>query len=121
MTTKFISPTKLQEAWRVSRTFLWRMEKAGLIEPFYIFSRKLYRKNEVERVEGMIERGELRAALRGAAGSNKRTSFITRPTSMSPDGNTHRGHSSKAKDDVPVISTNSPSRANSNNASEKAK
>lgn len=64
---KFIAPEKLTDAWDVSQTFLWRLEKAGLIQPFYIHSRKLYRIEDVRRIEGMIERGELRAALRGAA------------------------------------------------------
>ena len=65
---KFISPGKLEEAWDVSRSFLWRLEKKpGLIAPFYLYSRKLYRAADVERLEGLIERGELRAALRGAA------------------------------------------------------
>ena len=64
---KFISPSKVEEAWDVSRSFLWRLEKAGLIEPFYLYSRKLYRLEDVHRLEGMIERGELQAALRGAA------------------------------------------------------
>ena len=68
---KFISPSKVEEAWNVSRSFLWRLEKAGLIEPFYLYSRKLYRAEDVNRLEGMIERGELQAALRGAARKHK--------------------------------------------------
>ena len=68
---KFISPSKVEEAWNVSRSFLWRLEKAGLIEPFYLYSRKLYRAEDVNRLEGMIERGELQAALRGAARKQK--------------------------------------------------
>jgi len=43
------------------------MEKAGLIKPVYLYSRKLYPVVDVERVEKMIANGELRAALRGAA------------------------------------------------------
>jgi hypothetical protein len=68
---KFIAPGKVEQAWDVSRSFLWRLEKAGLIQPFYLYSRKLYRAGDVERLEGMIERGELRAALRGAARTKK--------------------------------------------------
>jgi hypothetical protein len=64
---KFIAPERLIEGWDVSRSFLWRLEKAKLIAPFYLYSRKLYRLEDVQRLEGMIERGELRAALRGAA------------------------------------------------------
>lgn len=64
---KFISPSKVEEAWDVSRSFLWRLEKSGLIKPFYLYSRKLYRVEDVQRLECMIERNELRAALRGAA------------------------------------------------------
>ena len=69
---KFIAPIKVEEAWDVSRSFLWRLEKAGLIKPFYLYSRKLYRAEDVGRLEAMIERGELRAALRGAASAQKR-------------------------------------------------
>jgi len=64
---KFISPVKLLDAWQVSRSFLWRMEKAGLIKPVYLYSRKLYAVEDVERIERMIANGELRAQLRGAA------------------------------------------------------
>jgi len=64
---QFLAPERLIQGWDVSRSFLWRLEKAGLLQPFYLYSRKLYRVDEVRRLEGMIERGELRAALRGAA------------------------------------------------------
>lgn len=64
---KFISPSKVEEAWDVSRSFLWRLEKAGLIKPHYLYSRKLYRTEDVQHLEEMIERGELQSALRGAA------------------------------------------------------
>ena len=63
----FLAPEHLQQHWNLSRTSLWRMEKAGLLTPFFLFTRKLYRVEEVSRLEGMIERGELRSALRGAA------------------------------------------------------
>jgi len=70
---KFISPTKLIDGWDVSRSFLWRLEQAGLITPCYLYSRKLYAVKEVERIEKMITAGELQSALRGAAGkSNSR-------------------------------------------------
>ena len=64
---QFMAPDRLIEGFEISRTFLWRLEKAGLIRPYYLFSRKLYRLEDVRRLEGMIERGELRAELRGAA------------------------------------------------------
>ena len=69
-TFKFIAPAKVLAAWDVSRSFLWRMEKSGLINPVYLYSRKLYPVEDVERVEKMIANGELRAALRGAARNN---------------------------------------------------
>jgi len=75
---KFISPSKVEEGWDVSRSFLWRLEKARLIEPFYLYSRKLYRVEDVKRLEGMIERGELRAALRGAARQQKKQGLHVR-------------------------------------------
>ena len=64
---KHIAQGKVEAAWDVSRSFLWRLEKAGLLTPQYLYSRKLYLIEDVRRVEGMIARGELRAALRGAA------------------------------------------------------
>lgn len=71
-TTKFISPGCIAAAWDVSRSFLWRLEKKGLLTPFYLNSRKLYRVQDVERCEDMIERGELRAAQRGAAAKKRK-------------------------------------------------
>lgn len=72
----FVAPDKLADAWNVSRNFLWRLEKVGLIAPFYLYSRKLYRVEDVRRLEGMIERGELIAALRGAAAGARRKDSI---------------------------------------------
>ncbi len=69
-TFKFVAPAQVLAAWDVSRSFLWRMEKAGLIKPVYLFSRKLYSVEDVERVEKMISSGELRSELRGAARKN---------------------------------------------------
>lgn len=68
---QFISPKTLLDGWDVSRSFLWRLEKAGLIKPSYLYSRKLYALEEVERLEKMIASGELKAALRGAARRQK--------------------------------------------------
>lgn len=66
-TFKFVAPAQVLAAWDVSRSFLWRMEKSGLIKPVYLYSRKLYAVADVERIEKMIANGELRAELRGAA------------------------------------------------------
>lgn len=66
-TPQFLAPDRLIASWDVSRSFLWRLEKASLLTPYYLFSRKLYSTEEVRCLEKMIERGELRAALRGAA------------------------------------------------------
>ena len=71
-TLKYISPIRLIETWDVSRSFLWRLEKAGLITPSYLFSRKLYSVEAVERLEKMIASGELRSELRGAARRNRK-------------------------------------------------
>ncbi len=73
---QFFSPERLISGWDVSRSFLWRLEQAGLLQPFYLYSRKLYRVEEIRRLEAMIARGELRAALRGAA-RNKRNASTT--------------------------------------------
>jgi hypothetical protein len=64
---KYVAPNRVLAAWDVSRSFLWRMEQAGLLKPVYLYSRKLYPVEDVERVEKMIANGELRTALRGAA------------------------------------------------------
>lgn len=64
---KFVAPNRVLATWDVSRSFLWRIEKAGLLKAVYLYSRKLYPVEDVERVERMIANGELRAALRGAA------------------------------------------------------
>lgn len=71
---KFISPNCLIKNWDVSRSFLWRLEQAGLIRPAYLYSKKLYALKDVERIETMIANGELRAELRGAARRNQEKS-----------------------------------------------
>lgn len=48
------------------------MERDGVLTPYYIGSRKLYRVEDIKALEGKIERGELAKPLRGAARSRRR-------------------------------------------------
>jgi len=75
--TSFVAPERLVSEWQVSRSTLWRLEQEGHLRPHYLHSRKLYKLDDVRRVESMIERGALRVKLRGAAArSNSRSNQV---------------------------------------------
>jgi hypothetical protein len=69
---KFLSAIKTQQRLDMCPSTIWRLEKDGWLEGVFIFSKKYYTLDSIERFEGLALTGEFARPPRGAAAKSQK-------------------------------------------------